>query len=154
MNFHQAEVISEAWLKEGAGGGVQGLTGRAQHFVHDRRRRDVRRWSSPRPTLQQSCFALLFAGFTCAPRSAARTLSLEARRLTGSRTQLRRKIGAGHAHDLIGHAVSFLLVLVAGSVNGQLRLDCRRGTRQHAQDCMVADGSLQSGEVNAKLGSI
>jgi hypothetical protein len=36
VHAHVAEVVAEARLEEGAGGGVEGLAGRAKDFVHDR----------------------------------------------------------------------------------------------------------------------
>jgi hypothetical protein len=52
--------------------------------------------------------------------------------------------GRSHAHDLIGHAVSFLLEFIARFVDCQLGLNHWRRLRQHAQHRLISIGVVQT----------
>ena len=107
-----AELAAEARLHEGAGTAVEGLAGRTQGFVDDRRSRDRANCRPGTEALHAQAVGFVLAfGAT----AAAGALALE--------VQLR------HPHHLFGDAVSLLLEFVSRLVDRQFRLDHSRGRR-------------------------
>src|SRR5450432_3152928 len=64
VHAHLAEVMTEAWLNECPGGGVEGLSGRAQDIVHQRRNAVVMRFGRGGRRLALQLFLTAFLAFS------------------------------------------------------------------------------------------
>jgi hypothetical protein len=115
MHPHPTEVMSEAVFHEIAGGTIQRLTGRAQHFMHYRRH-----------SFMTTCFVSdlsLHHGFRLQNFfliiPARGTLFKRSRRFS-----LNRRIV--HTHNHVCHAIRFPLILVVRPPDSKLALNQKR----------------------------
>jgi hypothetical protein len=127
VNAGTAEIVTEAGLHKCTGGRVKRLTGGTDDVAHDwgsfrNRRRSIRR------ALQ----FLLFGAFGARAAAIARisTGALALQLLSRGSECRRSEARVRHTQYLLGDTIGFLLVLVAGVVNGQLGLKGVSGARE------------------------
>ncbi len=135
VQAHVAEIDAEPGFEEGAVGGVQRASRRAQDIAHDRRRLALGGGGADR--LAAHRLVLILAGGALSAELDRRRCGLRGRR--------------GHPHHSIGDGVRFAFQRVVDRADLQLGLQARGRGRQPAQPRLVAP--LAGGPCPAALSS-